>query len=128
MTERLTGTEDRPIERIPDNPSTLRDWAVLLGGPAIWISHFMAVYLVAEAGCEGLGLTEDVVVVFAVVATAVAAMACGFLARVAQRRRSVGQEWKLDLASGGFLLAIGSVMGVLAVGAPALVLTPVCSP
>lgn len=123
----MTGTDDRPIERVPDNPSTLRDWIVLLGGPAIWMSHFMIVYLVAEAGCAELELSEGALVAFSVVATVVAALACGALAWVA-RRRSAGQEWKLDFASGGFLLAIGSLMGVLAVGAPALVLSPVCSP
>ena len=28
---------------------------VFLGGPVIWFSHFMVVYLVAEAGCTGGG-------------------------------------------------------------------------
>lgn len=124
--EQLTGTEDRPIERIPDDPNTLRHWGVLLGGPAIWMSHFMVVYLFAEAGCTALDLREGVVVAFTVVATVIALLACGALAWVARRRMGADAEWTIDFASGGFLLSIGSAFGVLAVGAPALVLSPVC--
>ncbi len=123
---RLTGTDDRPIEQIPDTPSTLRNWAELLGGPAIWISHFMIVYLVAEAGCAALDLGEGVLVAFTVVATVIAVLACGALAWSTRRRMQTGDEWTIDFASGGFLLSIGSAFGVLVVGAPALVLSPVC--
>ena len=52
--ERLTGTDEHPIERIPDAPSTLGRWVVALGGPAVWITHFMVVYLAAEVSCAGL--------------------------------------------------------------------------
>lgn len=130
--ERLTGTSDRPIERIPDQPSTLGDWAVLLGGPAIWISHFMLVYLLAEASCAAVGsdaltfIGDDTLVVLTVVATVIAAAACGTLAWVAWRRTRGGRRDIVDLSRAGLLLAVGSFVGVIAVGAPALVLSPVC--
>jgi hypothetical protein len=30
-------------------------WIAFLAGPVLWITHFMLVYLVAEAGCTGGG-------------------------------------------------------------------------
>jgi 4-hydroxybenzoate polyprenyltransferase len=30
-------------------------WVAFLAGPVLWITHFMVVYLVAEAGCTGGG-------------------------------------------------------------------------
>lgn len=129
---RLTGTAERPIERIPDAPRNLRDWGVLIGGPAIWITHFMAVYLAAEASCAALETDEwtfigdDALVVLTVVATLVAAAACAALAWLARRRMRSHDGWKVDFAVGGALLSVGSMIGVLAVGVPAVVLSPVC--
>lgn len=120
------------MEHIPDAPSTLRDWAALLAGPAIWITHFMAVYLAAEVACGPLGpsnwtfFSDDTLVVFTVVATIAAALACGAVAWTCRRRMRTGEEWTIDFSSGGFLLSIGSIVGVIAVGAPAVVLAPVC--
>lgn len=131
-TDRLTGTEDRPIERIPDEPSTLGRWVVAVGGPAVWMTHFMVVYLAAEASCAGLAtdewsfISEDALVVLTVVATVVAAVACAALAVVARRRMRADDPDRVDFAFLGFLLSIGSAIGVVAVGAPALVLSPAC--
>lgn len=130
--ERLTGTPDRPIEHIPDAPSTWRDWALLLGGPAVWITHFMAVYLAAEVACGPLGpdnwafFGDDAFVIVTVGATVAAVLACGAIAWGCRRRAGGGGDWKIDFASGGVLLSIGSIIGVVAVGVPAVVLTPVC--
>lgn len=132
MTERHTGTRDHPIERIPDTPSTLREWWLLLGGPTIWISHFMAVYLAAEVACGPLGPSnwsffgEDILVALTVAATVAATLACGALAWICRRRMRAGDEWKIDFSTGGFLLSIGSIVGVVAVGTPAAVLAPLC--
>jgi hypothetical protein len=57
-----------------------RDIALFVAGPVIWSVHFMAVYLVAEAGCTGDGPGLDVFdppvpVTFTLAATAVAALA-----------------------------------------------------
>jgi uncharacterized membrane protein len=131
-TERLTGTEEHPIERIPDEPSTFGRWVVAVGGPAVWITHFMAVYLVAEASCAGLEtdewsfIGEGSVVAFVVAATVVAALACAALAVLARRRMRADDRETVDFATIGFLLSIGSIIGVVAVGAPALFLSPIC--
>ena len=58
-----------------------RMWLVLLGGPLLWISHFMFVYLVAEAGCTGDGpglelFDPPVPRTVTLLATALAAAAC----------------------------------------------------
>lgn len=131
-TERLTGTEEHPIERIPDEPSTFGRWAVAIGGPAVWITHFMVVYLAGEITCvsrltnEWTPLGGDALVVITVVATIAAVLACGALAVVARRRIAGTDRETIDFAFLGFLLSIGSIIGVVAVGAPALVLTPAC--
>lgn len=133
----LTGTEDRPIERIPDEPSTFLDWLVLLAGPAIWITHFMVVYLAAEAACTPTDsdqydiLGADALVVLTVVVTVVAALGCAGAAWAARRRMATGDPDRpthdvVGIARVGFLLALGGLIGVLAVGAPALYLSPVC--
>lgn len=130
--ERLTGTSEHPIEQIPRDPSTFGSWVVALGGPAIWITHFMFVYLAAELTCvnrltnEWTPISADALVVLTVVATLVAGLACAALAVVARRRMRRGDHDVVDFAFLGFLLSIGSVIGVVAVGAPALVLTPAC--
>jgi len=63
-----------------DRPARLI-WVAFLGGPVILMTHFMVVYLVAEAACSGEGRGLDafdspVVEVVTVTATVVAAIAC----------------------------------------------------
>lgn len=131
-TERLTGTGEEPIERIPDDPSTIGRWVVAVGGPAVWMTHFMAVYLAAETTCTGLERdewsfgSEGALIAFTAVATVAAAIACVALAVLARRRMGAGDQDRVDFAFLGFLLAIGSLIGVVAVGAPALFLSPAC--
>lgn len=130
--ERLTGTEEQPIERVPDDPSTLGRWAVAVGGPAVWMTHFMVVYLAGEASCVSRATNEwtfvgaDALVALTVVATVIAALACVALAIVAHRRMEATARETVDFAFLGFLLSIGSVIGVVTVGAPALFLPASC--
>lgn len=130
--ERLTGTDDRPIERIPDDPSTFGRWVVAVGGPAVWITHFMVVYLAGEVACvsrstnEWTFLSGDGLVLVTVIATVVAVLACAGLAFVARRRMATTDRETIDFAFLGFLLSVGSIIGVVAVGAPALVLSSGC--
>ena len=135
--DRLTGTDDRPVERIPDAPTTLPDWLALLAGPAIWISHFMAVYLAGEVACtppdpdQWSSFDGDVVTVLTVVATVAAVAACAGVAWFARRRITDrdprgDEHHSFDLARSGFLLAVGAAIGVVAVGAPAAYLSPLC--
>lgn len=135
--QRLTGTDDRPIERIPDEVRTRKEWFALLAGPTIWISHFMVVYLAAETACTPTDpdqwsfLSEDAVTWLTVLATAGAAAACTAVAVFAWRRLTDHDphgagHWVFDLARTGFFSAIGALIGVLAVGAPAVFLSPLC--
>lgn len=130
--ERLTGTEEHPIERIPNDPSTLGRWVVAVGGPAVWMTHFMVVYLAGEASCVSRATNEwtfigaDALVALTVVVTVIAALACVGLALVARRRMRATDRETVDFAFLGFLLSIGSVIGVVTVGAPALFLSTSC--
>ena len=130
--ERLTGTADRPIERIPDAPSSLGRWVVAVGGPAVWITHFMVVYLAGELTCvsrltnEWTPISGDVLIGVTVTATVVAAVACAALAVVARRRMAATDAETTDFAFLGFLLSVGSIIGVVAVGVPVLALSPAC--
>lgn len=130
-----TDPEEIPVDTLeaPHEPavwsaSTVRFWAVLLAGPVIWIVHFAVVYLVAEAACAPNvaerwsalgGRTLDG---FVVVATIVAGMACLVATAFAWRAMREPDASPLHLAS--VVLAIGSFLSVIAVGAPALVLGP----
>lgn len=131
-TERLTGSDDHPIERIPDDPSTLGRWVVAVGGPAVWMTHFMVVYLAGEATCvsrltnEWTVLSGDTLIVVTVLATIVAVLLCVALAIAARRRMAGDDRETIDFAFLGFQLSIGSIIGVLAVAAPALVLSLDC--
>lgn len=129
-----------------------RAWVLFLAGPVIWITHFMLVYLVAEAGCTGDGALLDVFdppvpVVTTWVATAVAvplAAATTWWAWRSWRRgyRGGRDERDLDIAPEaegpvsergaletsplafvGFLLGAMSVVAILFTAAPALVLS-----
>lgn len=131
-TERLTGTDERPIEQIPDDPSTFGRWVVAVGGPAVWISHFMVVYLASELTCvnrltnEWTPLSGDALVVITVVTTVLAVLACAALAVVGRRRMRGTDRETIDFSFLGFLLSIGSIIGVVTVAAPALVLPSGC--
>lgn len=121
-------------------------WVVFLGGPLLWLSHFMFVYLVAEAGCSGDGPGLDlfdppVPRTVTLVATALAAAACLPMAVWARRRwRTATQEPAADagdpggipdaagngtLPRAGFLLASFSFVAIVFVGLPAAFL-PAC--
>ncbi|HWC10750.1 MAG TPA: hypothetical protein VG455_05955 [Acidimicrobiales bacterium] len=120
-------------------------WVVLLGGPVIWFSHFMLVYLVAEAGCTGGGpglraFDPPVPSAVTMAATAVAAVGCLAFAVWAHRRWIAtrdgpaaddpgglsGAHEEQDrggtLAFASLLLSLFSFVAVLFVGLPALVL------
>ena len=120
-------------------------WVVFLGGPVIWISHFMLVYLVAEAGCTGGGpglraINPPVPRAVTLIATAVAAAGCLGFASWAHRRwvaarpgvatgdagevsgSAEERDRTATLAFAGFLLALFSFVAVLFVGVPAFVL------
>lgn len=124
-------------------------WVIFLAGPVIWFSHFMLVYLVAEAGCTGGGpglraFDPPVPVAFTLVSTAVAVPLCAVAAIWAFRHwRDSSREGELavddvselsgeldddrrrgSLAFAGFILSALSVVAVLFTGAPALVLGP----
>ena len=133
----LTGTEDRPIERIPDEPGMRLDWLALLAGPIIWISHFMVVYLAGETACTPTDEDQwsffdgDTVAVLTVVATVAALAACIGAALFARRRMHRHDphgdaNYVFDFARTGFLMAVAAGIGVLTVGAPALYLSPLC--
>ena len=119
-------------------------WVVLLGGPMIWFSHFMLVYLVAEAGCTGGGrglraFNPPVPAGLTLAATGLAAVVCLGFAAWAYRRWNAArhgaaaddpghiagkyEEYQRGgtLALTSLLLALFSFVAVLFVGAPALV-------
>ena len=127
-----------------DRPARIT-WVVFLGGPVIWFTHFMVVYLVTEAGCSGDGrglelFDPPVPAATTLVATGVAAMGClAFTAWAYRRWQRTGPgpaaDEATDLAGpmperdgggslnfAGFLLALFSFVSVLFVGLPALVL------
>lgn len=130
--EPLTGTDERPIERIPDDPSTFGRWVIAVGGPAVWITHFMVVYLASEITCvnrltnEWTPFSTDVLIGVTVAATAVALLACGGLIIAARRRMAGTDRERIDFAFLGFLLSVGSVIGIVAVAVPAFALTLEC--
>ncbi len=120
--------------------------AMFLAGPVIWSLHFMAVYLVTEAGCstEGTGLdvfAPPVPTIVTLVATAAAVVASIGVAWWCYRQwrfvraGSGGDHQQSEyleeqrrggvLPFAGFLMALLGVVNVLFVGLPALVL-PAC--
>lgn len=127
-----TRREEIPVDA-PNEPavwtrSTVRFWAVLLAGPVIWVVHFAVVYLAAEAACTPTvasrwpAVGEDSLRGFVVVATVVAGLACVAAVFVAWRAMREPDASPLHRAS--VVLAIGSFLSVIAVGAPVLVLGP----
>ena len=142
----LTAEDGTPVAvDVSGDRMTRVGWVVLLGGPVLWFSHFMAVYLVAEAGCtgDGPGLTAfdpPVPAAVTLAATGVAAVGCLAFAAWAHRRWAAARRGAtgddsgvLSGAHGGrdrggalafvsVLLALFSFVAVLFVGLPALVL------
>lgn len=115
--------------------------ALLLAGPLIWTTHFMVVYLVAEAGCTGDGpglraFNPPVPAVVTIATTGVAAVALAAAATIAFRRwrrsrRATGDGDGVEpvdrdgsLAFAAFTLSLLGVVEVAFVGVPALLLTP----
>lgn len=119
-------------------------WVVFLGGPVVWFTHFMVVYLVAEAGCTGEGpglraFDPPVPATVTLAATAVAAAGCLAFAvwgyrRWVDSRQGLAADEAPELSGsyqerdrGGtmafasLLLALLSLVAVLFVGLPALV-------
>lgn len=131
-----------PVDLASD-PSTRRAMAMFVAAPVVWMTHFVAVYLVAEAGCTGSGdglllFDPPVPAVFTVVATLLAAGACLWITRWEYRhwqacrahdasgrvdRRAVEAQVAGPLAFAGVLLGAMFLLAVLFVGVPALVLT-----
>lgn len=103
-----------------------RTWPVLvLYGPTIWITHFLAVYLIAEVGCAypaTIGPWPAVVVI--TIALTVLAIAGIALIAARARRPEPSTDSLFPLQRVGALLAVLSVVATLFVGVPALVLDP----
>lgn len=132
-----------PVD-VSDDRQVRTTWLVLLAGPLLGLSHFMLVYLVAEAGCTGSGtglrvFDPPVPEVATIATTAVAAAACLAAAAVAYRRwRSGGDggsahdvagdadglDRRRALGLAGFLLSSFFFLVVLFVGVPAPFLAP----
>jgi hypothetical protein len=122
-------------------------WVILLGGPLLWLTHFMFVYLVAEAGCSGDGpglelFDPPVPKTLTLVVTALAVAACvplAFWCLGHWRRATQGSADSTEPGGGrtpdaagqgtvpyaGFLLASFSAVAILFVGVPAAFL-PAC--
>lgn len=125
------GELDPQVDAPPHQRSTVRDWALLLVGPVLWITHFGIVYLFAEAACAareagdafrlpGTGAISPVIVVSTVVLAAVTAAA------TVVSWRTIGPAGgdREVMARGGALLGVLSVIAILAVGLPAIWLDP----
>ena len=121
---------DRRVEMPPDAPSTLGLWTLLLVGPVVWFTHFMIVYLAAEASCAALETDQDSFIgtegltITILVATVVGVGTAAAAAWYSWRRvgDSVGDLAVLSWA--GVLLDLGAIVTILAVGLPTLVLDP----
>ncbi|MBW3603232.1 MAG: hypothetical protein KY434_11125 [Actinobacteria bacterium] len=115
-----------------------RLWLEFLAGPLIWFAHFMLVYVVVEAGCQGSGaglelFAPPVAGTVTLVATVVATVACLATAAWAHRRArgftdadniSAQARELVDpggpLAFAGLILSLLSAVAVLFVGLPVL--------
>jgi hypothetical protein len=129
---RLTGAEGTPVAvDVSRDRSARVTWVAFLGGPMVWLTHFMLVYLVAETGCTGDGrgfelFDPPVPAATTLAATGVALVACLAFAVWSYRRWRAGVEAPAvidaTMAFIGFLLALFSAVAVVFVGLPALVL------
>jgi hypothetical protein len=77
-----------------------RLWILLLAGPVIWFTHFMVVYLVAEAGCTGSGHGLELFDPPVPRTVTLAATAVAFLVCAAAAHRSLG-AWRRGAAAAG---------------------------
>lgn len=110
-----------------------RTWLLFLGGPVVWISHFMLIYLAAEAGCTGEGpglewFQPPVAAIVTVVATIVGVLACLALlyGNLRRLRIAVAEDGDIDetravMGLAGALLSGLSALAVVADGIPGLV-------
>lgn len=125
------GDLDPQVDAPPHQRSTLRDWALLLAGPVLWITHFGIVYLFAEAACAareagdafqlpGTGAISPVIVVSTVVLAVVTAAATA----VSWRTIGTSDGDRESMARGGALLGALSVVAIVSVGLPAIWLDP----
>ena len=120
-------TLEAPHEPTVPAPSSLWLWVVVLGGPAVWFTHFMVVYLAAEAVCTPARVgseqpwSDGTLNTFIAAATGVAVALCVADALYAWRRmRGEGPAlWWV-----GLVLAVGSAVSIVAVGLPALMVGP----
>lgn len=120
-------TLEAPHEPTVPAPTSLWLWVVVLGGPVVWITHFMAVYLAAEAVCtpDRVGgeqpWSDGTLIAFVVAATVVAVLLCvvGGLYSYRRMRREGPALWWV-----GLLLAAGSAASIVAVGVSAVLVGP----
>ena len=130
MTAPDSASGERPVEVPPETPSSAPLWLPLLAGPVIWIVHFVAVYLLAEATCAAgrsaaMRFIGPEALVVAVIFVTVTAAAGTLVVALRAWRRSRHTEGDVGLlAKTGLLLALGSFAAVVIVGVPALVLSP----
>lgn len=114
-------------------------WVLFLAGPVIWITHFMGVYVLAEAVCAAGGVDVrafgiPLLSLVTLVATALAVAAVIVLAVRAFRvwRADPGDppgwlpggERDAGLALAGWLLGILFAVAILFTGIPAAFLEP----
>jgi hypothetical protein len=120
-------TLEAPHEPTVPAPTSLWLWVVVLGGPVVWINHFMVVYLAAEAVCtpERVGgeqpFSDSALIAFIVAATVIAVALCvvdGLYSYWRMRREGPALWWV------GVLLAAGSAVSIVAVGVPAVLVGP----
>ena len=127
----LTGADGTPVAvDVSRDRSSRVIWVAFLGGPVVWITHFMLVYLVAETGCTGDGrgfelFDPPVPAATTLAATGLAVLACaGFALWTYRRWKAAGDGTGAadgTMAFIGFLLALFSAVAVVFVGLPALV-------
>ena len=113
-------------------------WLLFVAGPVIWLTHFMAVYLLVEAACTVGGIDHElfglhVLSVATLAATAAAILVTLFTSARAYshwRGATGGGDW-LDVTDGnaglafaGFVLGIVSIAAICFVGIPAAFLEP----
>jgi hypothetical protein len=134
-----TGARGTPFPvAVARDPHVRATLVGFLGGPVIWISHFMFVYVIAEAGCTGDGRGLDlfdppVTAIVTLAVTVVACVACLANARGCFRRwRRTAREHAEtpkshrddgSLSFVGFLLSGLFFLATLAVGTSAAVFT-----
>ncbi len=140
-----TGGDEPDASADPRSQRRFRTMAVLLlAGPVIWSTHFMVVYLQAEAVCDSRAADDEVLGVavasaVTIVATVVALVASLAFTRGAwQRWRRGGGGWnevpparrtgpaaepETPLALVGVMLGVVFSLAIAFTGLPAVVLT-----